>query len=1250
MRILTLRGANLASLAGNFEVDLNSEPLVNSGLFAITGDTGAGKSTLLDALCLALYGTFPRVNISRREEVPDSSDQQIAITDPANILRRGSGRGFAEVDFVANDGVCYRARWEVARARERANGRLQKVQRTLTRIDNGSVVGNTVRTVEAEIQRLTDLNFPQFRRTVLLAQGDFDAFLMADNAERGELLEKITGTEIYAEISKRIHEGTAERQAEYDRIRGQFDALALLGPEQRGELEAERTALETRIGEHEATSESIEEDLRFRTDVRAKRGELHAAVEAHDKAKEAAASAQPERERLSKLDRVEHLRSAQQRAGQLLGEKTGAEASLRTAIDVFDASIEAEQNAANGLALASQVEEEAEAAYDAHIPRWSEAESLDSEIRGASQEWSNSQQTLTSVEGELEEAQRLLTECGGQLAAAEQKLTEVQQSLTDHSGLAVLADRLPEVLSSFETRESLTMELTRLDGQRKTADEARTKAVNAEMQSSATIEGYETELGGIEKSIRQQEDALEATGEGNLRNRERAIRSVQEKLNQAVELNRGALLAQEDEQQATGRIKQAQQSLDEATSEQNRLTAELLAFEGERRAAVCAELTVSDLVDSLRSWLVDGDPCPVCGSEHHPYAHGGADALMQAAAEIRLQRQQADKQVEAANKSLRDVAGTISAAETSIEAAKTSARKAGETYAATAAEYVQLAPQIEAQLTQLEIVAIIPPAVGPDTAVNLAAGGERVAGELEGTETALSTLDGKKAKLRDIRKKQEELQRKLRQARELEKQLRCEREAAEGNHRTIERQENEKRLALSQQDAMLLPFLEASGLEPELLRNNTATTRQRLEADARRILGWRTESDGLVTEIAVLRTRQSALVAGRDGAQKLVNQRTAEAGAREAEHRRLKEQRNQLLGGEQTQVHRERFETARKGAPDVREKAQGTAEAATQHRNDCSKQRELAEANLASIQTGLEGAQREFSEGCASISLSPQEATELLATRLADRDALRSQIEAIERRVHEAAETEKVRRDDLVVLGSRAEAVPAETEADDGLKHHLQEAKDNLRQSTEQLGSIRQQLEDDDRKRASTQELHQQLDEQKKKLDAWGEVNHVIGSRSGDRFRIFAQSITLEHLVQLANRNLEMLGPRYRLAKGGESKLALHVIDREMEEERRSTRSLSGGERFLVSLALALALSGVNGRQSFVDTLFIDEGFGALDADTLDVAVDALETIQSLGRKVGVVTHVAGMKERLPVQVRVEKLGAGRSRVCLWPA
>ena len=113
------------------------------------------------------------------------------------------------------------------------------------------------------------------------------------------------------------------------------------------------------------------------------------------------------------------------------------------------------------------------------------------------------------------------------------------------------------------------------------------------------------------------------------------------------------------------------------------------------------------------------------------------------------------------------------------------------------------------------------------------------------------------------------------------------------------------------------------------------------------------------------------------------------------------------------------------------------------------------------------------------------------------------------------------------------------------------------------------------------------------------------------------------------------VSPRYRLARGTVSDLALHIVDRDMGDEVRGTRSLSGGERLLVSLALALALSGLEGRSSFVDTLFIDEGFGSLDTDTLDLAVDALETLQGRGQKVGVITHVAAMIERLAVQVRV---------------
>ena len=164
----------------------------------------------------------------------------------------------------------------------------------------------------------------------------------------------------------------------------------------------------------------------------------------------------------------------------------------------------------------------------------------------------------------------------------------------------------------------------------------------------------------------------------------------------------------------------------------------------------------------------------------------------------------------------------------------------------------------------------------------------------------------------------------------------------------------------------------------------------------------------------------------------------------------------------------------------------------------------------------------------------------------------------------------------------------------------------------------------------------------KDKAKIWKEVNAAVGSKNGDRFARFAQSVTLDLLVELANTHLATLQPRYRLVRGGQD-LGLNVIDRDMGNEARSTRSLSGGERFLVSLALSLALSGLGGRQIFADTLFIDEGFGSLNSDSLESAIGALEMLQSQGRTVGVISHVEAMKDRIPVQVRVIRQGAGRS-------
>ena len=192
-------------------------------------------------------------------------------------------------------------------------------------------------------------------------------------------------------------------------------------------------------------------------------------------------------------------------------------------------------------------------------------------------------------------------------------------------------------------------------------------------------------------------------------------------------------------------------------------------------------------------------------------------------------------------------------------------------------------------------------------------------------------------------------------------------------------------------------------------------------------------------------------------------------------------------------------------------------------------------------------------------------------------------------------------------------------------------------------GAIENQITVDAANRQKLAGLEAEIAKARAQLDVWQAVNAAIGSRNGDRFARFAQSITLDVLADNANRHLADLNPRYRLRRATD--LALQVEDIDMGGEARATRSLSGGERFLVSLSLALALSRMGGKAGLAGTLFIDEGFGSLDAASLDMAIDALEGLQSQGRQVGVISHVEAMKDRIPVRIMVTKQGGGKSTV-----
>ena len=193
MKILAIRGKNIASLAEEFEINFEDSPLAETGLFAITGNTGAGKSTLFDIICLALFDKTPRLKDQKKEKLVDDGENALTTTDTRNLLRRGTVEGFAEIDFLGVDKKTYRSRWAVRRSHNKILGSLQAVSMSFLCLQSQKNLGNTKTEILAEIALKIGLNFDQFTRSVLLAQNDFSAFLKADEGERSELLETLTG-------------------------------------------------------------------------------------------------------------------------------------------------------------------------------------------------------------------------------------------------------------------------------------------------------------------------------------------------------------------------------------------------------------------------------------------------------------------------------------------------------------------------------------------------------------------------------------------------------------------------------------------------------------------------------------------------------------------------------------------------------------------------------------------------------------------------------------------------------------------------------------------------------------------------------------------------------------------------------------------------------------------------------------------------------------------------------------------------
>ena len=520
MKILAIRGRNLASLEGDFEIDFTVEPLLSAGIFAISGPTGAGKSTLLDTMCLALFARTPRTDQAKENNVKlqDVSNEQLSQSDPRFLLRRGTSSGFAEVDFMALNGHRYRTRWSVARARDKENGRLQNPRLALYNLDKEEEEQGTRSDLQARIIDLIGLTFEQFTRSVLLAQNDFSTFLKAEQGEKASLLEKLTGTELYSAISRQLFEWNARAKQAFDLFQTRIQGIELLTDEE-------------------------ENDLRIR---------LAGTEKELQRVEKAKAEQQALQEAVRSIEQQITIRQRQQK--EAADKLVHATELLTVARHEYEKGVEEQQ--------------QSEARFKSLQQEILQARKLDIQLDAAIRDLSHSEQQLKNVTLRKGEAEKKY-----QAAILRQKL-----GMEEIARLTAWRERYKEKESIAEQLSALLLHLDAASAAR-SGVEAANRSIETLRQEVVALN---KQLAGLQQTSANKQQALKQAEED--------YRSLEEKL-KAVDAS--AL----DKQ-----IEKLRQEREQLLIEQARLEA-------------------SGNIKDLRGRLQDGQPCPVCGSTHHPFVN-----------------------------------------------------------------------------------------------------------------------------------------------------------------------------------------------------------------------------------------------------------------------------------------------------------------------------------------------------------------------------------------------------------------------------------------------------------------------------------------------------------------------------------------------------------------------------------------------------------------------------------------------------
>lgn len=1240
MKILRIRLCNLASLPGTVTIDLEAEPLASAPTFAITGPKGSGKSTILDAVCLALYGVTPRLGKGGGYEVGDGGGA--SSLDPVNIIRRGCGYGWAEVEFLGIDNRRYRARWGAHRAHKKPDGRFQSAKMTLTDVEqNVNLGGKGVRETEAEIRARVGLTYEQFTRSALLAQGDFAAFLRARPSERAGLLEQITGQGLYTRISQAVIDRYRSFSRELSDLKVLQGDEAPLEDAARAELEAEQSAAEEALERARKQRARAEQAVRWYQTRKRLRGEEDEAEAALKTARAALEAGRETEAILAEAEKVREHRGALDEHDRLQGERRELAEQRQAAEEERDRCSGLVTAATDREAECRRALEAAEVARATLAPELRRAEDLDRRLTEAEGKQAEDRAALTGRRDELGELQEALDRAAQARSEAREARDEHErwlETFTDDRVAARDAALWDEHLRRFvEVRAELTG-LAGTEAELQQALATATRELEETDERKVTLDeqlvATRAAVAGAEAVIAEVDAAAPAGRREELETRREQLRALDEQVRRLATLTERQGQLARRRQAITARRAELATELADARQAADRAEGEVQAL---RRTSETTRTALS--LDEQRATLVEGEPCPLCGAEEHPWARQDP-ALQQVLDQIDSDLKAADERLEAALTAKATLAGEG----TSLDAEAGELEREGEALApeleATRAARAELCESLAGSGSEPGSERNEDPAVH---ASQLLAGLEPLRAELE----KLKTLAGRRRKAEGtLTEARRRLDTELaEQAATVQRQ--SERREAQAEARKA-LAAHEERVAQLKREAgstrtLLAPVLDLRSGWREELDRDPAEVRRAVAAVAKTFDERQAALAEAREHVASREPKAAVLAARRDEKQTAVEFAESRLDETTARVKELRAERAGCLDGRPTATVREQLDEAVRRAGESLESARTALTEAREARARAGTRSEDLARRLTTVEAAAAEARLELDRRLAKLAMDESVLRERLAVSAdwieRERAAASERRSVLEQATARLEERRRVR--------TEHEAKDKPELVEDLASSELIGAEAVVGEAETALEDVRHRLRLDDRLRRRMSELDRERRELEERGRPLQQLYDAVGVAGGKNFRVFVQGLTFARLLEQANRHLRELTPRYRLepvntgAKGTE--LELQLVDMELGDEVRPSTNLSGGETFLVSLALALGLASLSTRRTPIGTLFIDEGFGSLDTESLETVVSALDALHSDGRQVGVISHVPALAERLGAEIRLTDLGSGRS-------